>query len=424
MSKNGVVIDDYQAFSHSLFWDAQHEFYHEQGINAWTGEVPFYITSNPFIGSQYAEIILRFIQDWLREKPDNIDHPFYIVELGAGPGQFSFYTLKSLYKLLVKFNLDHLKLRYLMTDFTENNLKFWQQQPQLKSFVKKGLLDFAIFDLEKSTAITSVNHHYQLEKNNSKNPLIVIANYLFDSIKNDIFLVKDSKLYESQVQLSTPKNNIRDSHPKSWKKVNISHREKLINKPYYHDKHFNKTLNRYKKQLEDAYLLFPIGTLKAINRLKEMSYGKLMLISSDKGYTTTHELNDADYPELDFHGSFSLMVNYHAIAHHAEQLHGEALMESPRDGAIVSGVFSYGFKFSDLPETRHQIEKSIENFSPTDFFNYYELLEKIHQSTELKTIASTLSLSQWDPFLFELMSEKINHLFSEEDTEIIDYIIV
>lgn len=421
---NDVIIDSYQPFSKSLFWNAQHEFYHEQGINAWTGEVPFYITSNPFIANSYAELILRFIQDWLHKDPRNIEAPFYVVELGSGPGQFSFYTLKALSRLLKKFNLTRVKLRYIMTDFTESNLHFWQQQKQLKPFVKKGLLDFALFNLENDETIKSITHGYLLNKASEKNPLIVIANYLFDSIKTDIFCIKNKKIHESLVQLSSSKDNIINSTPKSWKKVKINHQEKPIAHTYYQDKQLDNTLNHYAKKMEDGtYLLFPIGTLRALNRLKAISQDQLLLISSDKGYTNLHELNDAEYPELDFHGSFSLMVNYHAIAHHAKQFDGQSFLSSPRDGAIVTGVFSYGFTLEDLPETHYQLEKSVEGFSPTDFYNYYELIDKAHKKTDLKTMASTLCLSLWDPFLFEIMSQRINELFETEDTEIIDYII-
>ncbi len=420
--QTGIVIDENKPFSQSLFWQGQRAFYHEKGIEAWAGEVPFYITSNPFIGNSYAKIVLRFLQDWTKKHPDSVNHPFYIIELGAGSGQFSFYVLNVLSKLLKTFNLEHLAVHYIITDFTENNIKFWQQHERLKPFVKSKLVDFALFDIEKDETITTINHQFKLTPNSSHNPVMVFANYLFDSIINDIFEVKNGTISESLVTLSTTEKNVENNTPKDWQKVKIDHKQQSITDNHYSDHLLNQTLDAYKQDLEDSYMLFPTGCLKGLQNLKKIANDKLLLVSSDKGYTTTFELDEQDFPELDFHGSFSLMVNFHAIERFFKLSNGDAFIQSPRDG-LTTCVFSSGFKLDELTETSYLLKSSVEGFSPSDFFNFYELIDTIHDEAELKLLASTLCLSHWDPFIFEQIGERLAELFDEENTEIIDYVV-
>ena len=80
-----INIEKNQRFSRSHIWHAQRSFYDKKGADAWAKEVPFYITSNPFIANAYAKIIISFIKDC---RSQGICDTFYLVELGAGPGLF------------------------------------------------------------------------------------------------------------------------------------------------------------------------------------------------------------------------------------------------------------------------------------------------------------------------------------------------
>ena len=157
-------------------------------------KVPFYATSNPYIAHSYAQVIVRYIQDTIRQETYDAKAPFYIAELGAGSGLFSFYLLKSLLELLGDLGLGAVKIVYVMTDFVEDNITFWQTQPNLRSYVKQGYLDFALYDAERSTSICLRNSKSKLTQDTLKNPLIVIANYVFDSLRHDFFQIADHKL--------------------------------------------------------------------------------------------------------------------------------------------------------------------------------------------------------------------------------------
>lgn len=417
-----IIIEKNKRFSESIFWYGQRQFYHEKGASAWAGEVPFYITSNPFIANCYAQLLLRFFQDWIQQNPNARKHPFYVIELGAGPGQFSFYVLKAITELMRHFQLTDLKLVYVMTDFTVNNLEFWKNHPQLKLFIDSKILDFALFDIEQDQIIRTIKNNFTINPKTCKNPLVVFANYLFDSIINDIFYIKKNKIYSSLVTLKTAEKNIKNGTPKDWQKVVVHHKEYLVDSNYYKDPILDRILAEYADSVKEGYLLFPIGCLRGLKNLQKMCNNRLLLCTSDKGHTTLAELQELEYPELDFHGSFSLMVNYHAIANYFKLCQGSEFFQTPRDG-LTTAAFSSGFVFDNLLETKYVLQNSFEGFSPTDFFNFYELFEKFAKTSQLKWLASVLCLSNWDPFLFESFAKRLTDLCVKENTEVIDYLI-
>ena len=415
---NEVIIDQSRPFSASKFWQGQREYYQNKGIEAWADEVPFYITSNPFIGQHYAELIVRFAQDWTRAHPDSLQSPFYLIELGAGSGQFSYYLLKSLSHLVERLKLSAIKFRYIMTDFSEKNVASWREHAQLSSFVASGLLDFAVFDLEKDTQIKTLEHPVILGPNSLSNPLTIIANYLFDSVVADIFHAKSQQLFASLITLKTKEHETN----LDWKTIKIEHTEKLVQDAFYPNPIYNDILNAYQQDLEDSFFLFPIGCLNGLEHLRHISNNKLFLISSDKGQCTLAELDQQEFPEIDFHGSFSLMVNYHAINAYFKRLGGQGFLQTPRDG-LTTAVFNLGFDRELLSETNLLLEESVEGFSATDFFNYYELVESSANQMQLNALISTLCVSRWDPTIFNLIVNPLCKRLPDSADELVAYLI-
>lgn len=86
-----------------------------------------------------------------------------------------------------KLNLTDLKLVYMISDFIAENIAFWKTQPNLQPDIKQGYLGFVLYDLKKSSAIQLRQTICVLDKNNLQNSLIVIANYVFDSLCHDFF---------------------------------------------------------------------------------------------------------------------------------------------------------------------------------------------------------------------------------------------
>jgi len=153
------LVDVDKRLSESILWKLQEKFYATAGIEAWQ-KIPFYPTSNAFIGEVYAELILAFLLDYHSRLEMN--EPLYIVELATGTGTFSFYLLKELLAKKAYFSgLKDLKLRYVMTDFAEKIVSEWEGKEQLAEFRDSGVLDFAIFRPEDQSSLSLAIVHHQ-----------------------------------------------------------------------------------------------------------------------------------------------------------------------------------------------------------------------------------------------------------------------
>ncbi len=412
-----VVIEQNKRFSQSALWRMQREYFDKEGINAWVNQVPFYITSNPFIANCYARLVLAFIRDWTLKNPDARNHPFYIMELGTGSGRFSFYFVKTLQELL-QGSMPDIKVCYIMSDFTKHNIQYWEEHPTLKPLIEKGLIDFAIFDMETERPITLIKQNIRLNPEVLVNPLTLFANYIFDTISHDSFAVHEGKLYELLLSLSTDENNMENNRPVSMEKISVDYSVHEIRSAYYNDPHLDSILDEYKKTLTETSFLFPIGSFHAIKFLKKLANNKLFIISTDKGYSTIESLDHLGHPSISFHGSFSMMVNFHAIASYFNNSGGDAFLQTPRKG-IKTSVFASGFKFSDMPETSVAINEYVEGFSPSDYFTLHRRMSDSFQECSLETIASHMQLAGWDPHIYLKLTNRVTSLVGETDSDTI-----
>lgn len=416
-----VVIEKDKKFSESCLWELQREYFHTEGIDAWVNQVPFYVTSNPFLANCYAHIIIRLAQDWIKKHPENINEPFYIMELGTGSGRLSYYILKKLEKLQQQLNLKDIKFRYIMTDFTESNLKYWDSHPALQRFLENGMLDFAIFNMEQDTNIELRKAGITLTEGSMVNPLTVIANYIFDTVSHDAFTVSDGKVKASLVSLTTYHENMKNGRPVDWEQVSINHSAVDIDEHYYDDEGFNAVVNQYNNLLTDSHILVPIAGLRTIRNLKKLSHGRMLVLSTDKGYTHLQELDHLDHPHLAFHGSFSMMVNFHAIGKYFEHSGGKAILQSLRTG-IKTAAFVSGFDLKDYPELEFSLYEHVERLSPGDYFILHRNISENFQHCILNTLAAHLAFTDWDPHIYQKLSKQICEQITGAESVTVEYL--
>ncbi|NET56060.1 MAG: tetratricopeptide repeat protein [Symploca sp. SIO2E6] len=399
-SKN-VVIECNQRLSKSLLWRFQRNFFDRQGVEAWNqGTVPHYITSNPFIANAYAKVIFGFLRD-CHAQGLNTDQPVYIMELGAGSGRFAYHFLKKFFEFFHRSPLNHISVKYVMTDFTDRNLAFWRSHPFLYPFVRSGVLDFARFDMERDRQLTLDYGSYILSAATLKNPLIVLANYVFDSIPSDAFSVRNGQLYESLVTLIPPQPVSDLNDPTLINQVEINFEDYPITSNYYDNPNFNKILENYRQRLQDTTILFPRVGLKCIDNLRYLSGDRLLLISGDKGYSQEQALLNRGYPSLTRHGHcFSLMVNYNAIRQYFLQIGGQFLNIAHRHNSLNICAFLLGSPFKGCVETRLAFTEHIEQLGPDDFFSLKKAIENHYDTLTLPQILAWLRASGWDANIF------------------------
>jgi tetratricopeptide (TPR) repeat protein len=402
-----ITLDKNVLLSESSIWQQQCDFYKREGVAAWYNQVPFYATSNAFIARAYAQMIRSFIIDWHAQQGSR---QFKIVELGAGCGQFSYLCLQNLQHLLLP---DDIHWNYIMSDFDEPVVEFWRSHNGFKPFVEAGNLIFAQDKIgEPLTQLTA-------ELAGADAPVIIIANYLFDSLPADIYQVSNEQVHQVNVTLSTEDDNV-DTHGAviDFEKVGIAYMpdlSKLIAG--------NEILELYRLELLDSHILYPTQSLKLLDQLSSIVEHGLLLLSTDKAYSSIDELDYLDYPEITGHnGCFSMMVNFDAIKRYAKLHKGNAYIPSVRAG-IKTAAFSVGFDLMLLPALEPSLSRHLQYFSPGDYLNLYRNMQKKLESFNLEDAASFLALSNWDAVVFQRLYERIFEQLDGADMLTINYLL-
>lgn len=195
-----------------------------------------------------------------------------------------------------------------------------------------------------------------------------------------------------------------------------------------------------------ASILFPIGALRALRRLTSFANGRALVLSGDKGNNNHEQFRGLMDPHVAVHGSFSVMVNYHAIGLYCTSRSGFVLHDPQEEASLkvsalvftgesmlsenigdnVDGNVLFGNSISSLSPinceksawTGNEVERlsaarslafphlartfydSIISFGPNDFFVMQKGIKEDAQRPTLKSIVALLKLSNWDPDVF------------------------
>ena len=400
------ILEQNQRLSHSLLWKFQRQFFERQGVEAWNqGTVPHYMTSNPFIANAYGKVVFGFLRDWYSVNGDDsaldLSQPVYIIELGAGSGRFAYHFLKKFFAVFHHSPLSAIPVKYVLTDFVERNLQFWRTHPFLQPYFEQGVLDLAHFDLASDDQLTLQYSGDRLTPETLNHPPIVLANYVFDSIPQDVFSLKQGQLYETLVSLSTHQANPDRSDPNLLDRLDVTYEDSPITPDYYDDTDLNAVLAHYRQHLNDTTILFPIVALQCIRNLRRLSGDRLLLISGDKGYSHEAALLNRSNPGISRHGHcFSLMVNHHAIGQCFRHWGGRFLNTPHRHNSLNVCAFLLGHPPSGYGETELAYRTAIEQLGPDDFFTLKKIIEQHYDTLTFPEILAYLRASGWDSKIF------------------------
>lgn len=393
------ALESPQPLSRSLLWQLQRNFFAQQGINAWReGIVPHYITSNTYLAQAYAELLFA----WLRDLAAlGVDHsaPIYLVELGAGSGRLAYHLLRQFFALVEQSPLRNLPITYILTDLSLATVESWQRHPQLQPWLNTGRLDIACFDAERDQQIYLRQRGTTVTAATLRNPIAVIANYVFDGLSQDLFRLMDGRIDEALVSLTTPQPVVDCTDSALLEQVTIHYSYQPARPDYYADADFDQLLQR-QQTLEPTHLLFPLGALACIRSLYQLSQGRLFLLSADKGYHDAADLRNLAAPDLTRHGSFSLMVNYHILGEYVRDRDGLFFSAPTRSSSLDICAALFDPQPQRYQETRLAYQLGIIQRSPADFFTLKKAAEPHFQTFTLPQLLAYLRLSGCDYKIF------------------------
>lgn len=412
-----TVLETGRRFSECLLWEMQRRFFQQRGIDAWrAGVVPQYITSHPFLAEAYARLALDWLREVRRLSDYNPDLPVRIFELAAGSGRFAFYFLQVFSKALTieqkcqpDFFIRPGSIRYIMTDLVPANVDFWRAHERLAPFVDSGLLEFACLDLDWNALERPVQWPCPSSDGLDANPVAVIANYCFDSLRNDVFLVRGGRLFEGRVDVSSsaPEADEGPVDAAAFSRLELHYNyypiEDVAN--YYQEPELNRLLARYEATLSDTVFVFPVGALAVLQKFNELARGRLLLLSADKGFAREEDLLHNSEPDLVLHGCFSLMVNYHAIRQFFRDQDGALFQSAAPDASLKLVTGLCGFAETPVaPRVEAAAGEYLERLNPEDLYLIRKSLSELDghippdfvSSVGLAGVFARLRFGGWD----------------------------
>jgi hypothetical protein len=383
--------------SRSVLWRLQRRFYERRGMAAWSeGVVPHHITNSPWLARAYGRVIRGYLRDWGAE----IDRsqPVYVVELGAGSGRFAFNLVPWLAE--PAGDPTPVAVRYVMTDFAESNLAAWRAHPQLAAWLEDGRLDIARFDAGHDRAIALERTGETLAPGRVANPVIAIANYVFDGLPLDAFSVEDGRLCEWLVRLCSTHPDTDLDDPELLGRATLAIERRPVEPAgYYGDAALDAILDEHRRQLPGVPFTVPTASLACVGRLADIAGGRLLVLSSDKGEIDEDGLRARPGPQLTLHGSLSIAVNYHAIARLICRGGGEALLPGEAPRTLASCAFLLGAPPGGHVETRAAYAGELDAMRPDQVIALSRAVEHIGGAWPLDGWIAHLGFTGCDPGL-------------------------
>ena len=415
---SGAVVEAEKPLSQSMLWKLQTEFFANQGPEAWIkGIVPQYITTNPYIANQYAKTVFGYLRDYVAREDVDKNTVIYIMELAAGVGRFTYTFLKRFLHMIENSSLKDIKFKYIVTDFAERNIEYWQNHSFLSPYFEAGILDCATFDISKDDEIKLRHSGEVLSKGKMKNPLILFANYTFDSLPQDTFYVNNGEIYEGVITITSPDEKGDPNDKSILAGLDYYYTDKKIDgNSYYEDKNLNDVLMHYKNSLEDTAFYMPIIGLRCISRLRKLFNDDVILISADKGYKNEESMDKNYHPFLSKHGCISMTVNFHAIELYFKELGGKAIHSIYEHENINVSLFMVSNSDNDFIETSMAYNEIIESVGPDDFYIMKKAIMPLSNSLTTKELLTFLRFTVWDSrTLLELYNILIERIENEEN---------
>lgn len=388
------MLEADRRLSRSLIWQRQRDYFLQNGMTAWQADVvPHAISCSPLLARKYSEIAIAYLRDCLAAGWLDPTEPIYIIELGAGSGRLAYHFLYHFFN-----QVEDLPIKLILTDFAPSILDAWQQNRYLQEWVEAGVLEFALFDAK----LTETQNFASLPTR-TKNPIILLANYFFDSIPHDSFVIEDGLLCENLLTLYGVES--QDS-ALFWENLTLAYEAIPTNRPIYPEPRYEQILDEYEHYFPDITFSFPTVGLDCLRFWEQISNGRLLLLSADRGYSLAESVIGQEAPLLNLHGSFSMMVNYHAIGRFFTLNNGLTLQTPHYQNHLQIGAYMFGA--NEFPETEVAFDRAVVQNDPNDFISLCEVTD--FAKMDLPQLLSVLRMSAWDAELFKACYE----LFAEQ----------
>ena len=411
MSSHLYNVQEKTLFSKSQIWQINKDFYHQNGIAAWTdGIVPHNLTNSTLAATTYAELIFAFLLDL--EINNKTDEVVYILELGAGHGRLCFNILEHLDQL-ISDNDCSTKYCYVLSDIVEENLSFFNDHSRLQEYFERGILDISYFDAVESQELILRKSKQSIGVLTLDQPILAIANYFLDSIPNELLFIQNQNVSECSISINSSVDPEGKTAIDLINKMELTYHMSITETPMFENELFNEIITQYTKAEGESYILFPKTALECLANISSLSKSGLLLLTMDKGYKEVHELMGRAKPDLVKHGSFSFWVNFHAISQYCIKNGGRSMLDASTNMSIELGCLFFTKQTFNYPTLEKMYRKHSRQLNLDDLNSMKKLVYKNIANSNLSELLGLLRLSAYDSAIFITLLPRIKQLTKE-----------
>jgi hypothetical protein len=310
----------------------------------------------------------------------------HIVEFGGGAGRFAYLFVRQLRELA-----PGLRFTYVLTDFSAERVASWADHPSYRRLVEEGLVDFAVLDADRPGPLELVVSGRTLTPGSLRGPVVGVANYVFDTLRHDGFVIRGGELLESRISLLEDADRVPDDEAVTgieWETAPCGGVPEDL----------GPILDLYRETLDDTAVLVPVGGMRCLEFLADLTSGPTCALVADKGHCTLVELCSHETPSLVFHGAgFSLMVNFDFLARYVRGRGGVAILPREPARSLVVAAFVQG-ELHDPAQFEALVQDQLVDTGPDNYFAVRPLLSA-GPAPSIETMMASLRLSRFDPAL-------------------------
>lgn len=419
-----VEIQPPTPFDQSLLWRLHDAYFSARGIDAWNqGEVPYYSTSNYASAKQHAGFLTSLVEAQIEGKRLAGDAPIWILEVGAGLGRFATNFLRAV-EVVAGPELFG-RVRYVLSDYAERNLREACATDALKAHVEAGRVVPALYDLRQPDALRFLDTKVEPPPRFQ----MVIANYVCCVVPLKNLQHREAEgWFEQWVRLEAKKKGVkragsvealieqmladptREGLVKSLG-IHWEWRKKRLKKLYANGRH-QAVLNALVRELKDATVGYPHAFIEFVDGAgKLLTPGGVVLVN-DYGSVNPKEIDGLSEREPQIYGnSMANSINFAVFDAYAE-VSGWHLMRS-RDqlGSLHSAVLR-----PEVPWTERERQGFDDNYVKSregdDILDYTHTARQCASKKDYER-----ALRYWRRAI-ELEPEFADHYYKAGDTAI------
>jgi ectoine hydroxylase-related dioxygenase (phytanoyl-CoA dioxygenase family) len=389
------VIQEMTRFDESIVWSLLHRFYIEAGPEAWSNKiVPQRSTSNAFCADTYASVVATFFKELAAE--GNSEPPI-VIELGGGSGRFAWQFLNRLFNYHFPGGENCPEFTYLLTDGATKNVDGWKEKERFAPLIESGVLEFAELLIETDPVIRTENGDIKPAEFADR-PVIIISNYLFDSIASNMVRVRDHTLEQVFVQTESTNRKFLKRPITTFQSISERFESRPIDGEPSDHPIIASALRRYAELPGDFHVVVPEICMQFVEQFMHRDT-PLLLLAGDLAYSDPSEF-ELESPFI-FDTYFAHYTNLHIFGEmfgaYGGQMHSQRHKDANFSCSLLSMPGKNDWAELSLERTRETAQALLKDFNPYDAHEMIELIEETAEDMSIRQAMALIRFSKFDP---------------------------